>query len=140
MSGLNFNYHNGSLDIRISGQRIARNIQKAQVNLDREVLQDSNLYVPFRSDTLRNSGISHTVLGSGEIQWKTPYAHYQYVGKDMIGTVSKRHWAMRNEPKMYNGKALQYHTPGTGSHWFEKAKRVHGKKWVKNVKKIAGGS
>lgn len=139
MGTYNFQYHNGSLDIRISGNRIAGNIQRAQMHLDKDVLEDSNKYVPFRAGELRRSGIRNTVLGSGTVQWNTPYAHYQYTGKDMIGTVTKRHWAMEGEPKMYNGRALQYHTAGTGAFWFEKAKMVHGKAWIRKVKKIAGG-
>ena len=139
MQPFNFHYYNGSIDIRLSGERITGNIQRAQMYLDEAIVRDCNQYVPFRSGRLRDSGTDHTIIGSGEVQWKTPYAHYQHTGKDMIGTVSKRHWVMKGEPKMYNGKALQYHTVGTGSFWFEKAKRVHGKQWVKNTKKIAGG-
>lgn len=131
--------HKCGLHVRISGNRIGANLERAQEYLDNAVLQDSNLFVPRREGRLRDSGIDHTVIGSGLVQWKTPYAHYQHAGKDMIGIVSKRHWAMKGEPKMYNGKSLRYHTAGTGSYWFDKAKKVHGKQWVKNTKKIAGG-
>jgi len=139
MDSVNFNYHNGSLRIKISGVRIQKNIASAQAYLDNAVLTDTNCYVPFRSGELRRSGIRNTVIGSGEVKWVTPYAHYQHKGKDMIGVYTKRHWAMRGEPKEYNGRALTYHTAGTGDHYFEKAKQVHGKEWVKKVKKIAGG-
>lgn len=133
------NFHNGSIKIQISGKRIQQNLVKSQLYLDGQVLEDSNKYVPFRSGELRRSGIRNTVIGSGEVKWAILYAHYQHKGKDMVGTMTKRHWAMRGEPKEYNGRALEYHTPDTGSHWFEKAKRIHGKSWVKKVKKIAGG-
>ncbi len=131
--------HDCNVHIRIRGNRLGVDLERAQAYLDNSVLEDSNMFVPFRSGDLRRSGIRHTVIGSGTVQWKTPYAHYQHTGKDMIGIVSKRHWAMKGEPKMYNGRALRYHTAGTGSYWFDKAKKVHGKQWVKNTKKIAGG-
>ena len=139
MRPFEFRYNNGSLNIKISSARIQKNIAAAQCYLDNAVLRDSNLYVPYRNNKLRQSGINHTVIGSGEVKWCTPYAHYQHEGKAMVGVRTKRAYALRGEPKEENGKALQYHTAGTGSHWFEKAKRVHGKEWVKNVKRIAGG-
>lgn len=139
MDKVDFNYHNGSLEIKISGRRIQRNLIKAQRYLDGQVLEDSNKYVPFRNGELRRSGIRNTVVGSGEVKWCTPYAHYQHEGKDMVGTVTKRHWAMRGEPKEYNGRDLIHHTPDTSSNWFKKAKLLHGRDWVKKIKKIAGG-
>lgn len=139
MGEYNFNGSHGRVKIHISDKRLMMNIEKAQCYLDNAVLEDSNQYVPFRSGELRRSGIRNTVIGSGEVKWVTPYAHYQHEGRDMVGTVTKRHYAMQGEPKEYNGLSLQYHTAGTGSYWFEKARSVHGKDWVKNVKKIAGG-
>lgn len=139
MGNVDYSYNNGSIKIKISGRRIQQNLAKAQRYLDGQVLEDSNKYVPFRNGELRRSGIRNTVIGSGTVQWNTPYAHYQYKGKDMIGTVTKRHWAARGEPKEYNGKKLRYHTAGTSGSWFEKAKKVHGKDWVKKAKRIAGG-
>ena len=139
MGNYDFKGSHGRIEIHISDSRIMKNIEKAQCYLDNAVLEDCNQYVPFRNGELRRSGIRNTVIGSGEVKWVTPYAHYQYEGKDMIGTVTKRHFAMQGEPKEYNGLALRYHTAGTGSQWFEKAKRVHGKDWIKQVKKKAGG-
>lgn len=139
MKSFKFQYDNGSLNIKISGARLEKNIAAAQCYLDNVVLRDSNRFVPFRNNILRQSGINHTVIGRGQVKWVTPYAHYQYIGKDMVGVSTKRHWAAKGEPKEYNGKSLRYHTSGTGSHWFEKAKKVHGKDWIKKVKKIAGG-
>lgn len=139
MAKITFRSDNGSIHVRINGSRIMANITKAQMYLDNAVLRDSNLYVPHRQGELRRSGIRNTVLGSGEIRWVTPYAHYQYVGKDMVGIKSKKHWARKNEPKEYNGRYLQYHAKNTGSRWFKTAKRIHGEEWVNKVKKIAGG-
>lgn len=139
MDKTEYSYNNGSIKIKISGRRIQRNLIKAQEYLDSVVLTDCRPYIPNRNGMLSNLDKNKTVIGSGEVIWEGPYAHYQYTGKDMIGVYTKRHWAMRYEPKEYNGRALKYHTPGTGPYWFEKAKRVHGKEWIKQVKKIAGG-
>lgn len=138
MGKYEFKDSNGRIHIRISDNRIMKNIAQAQCYLDEAVLEDSNLYVPFRAGELRRSGIRNTVIGSGTVQWCTPYAHYQYMGKDMVGVMTKRHFALSGEPKEYNGEMLSYHTSGTGAGWFEKAKKNHKKTWIKKVKKIAG--
>lgn len=139
MKPFQFQYSNGRLNIKISGARLQKNIAAAQCYLDNAVLRDSNRYVPYRNNVLRESGENNTVIGSGEVKWCTPYAHYQYKGRAMVGVMTGSAFARTGEPKRYNGEALQYHTAGTGSHWFEKAKRVHGKEWIKGVKKKAGG-
>ena len=63
--------------------RISAAIHKAQMKLDAQVLADSNYYCPLRASqggTLQKSAIINTVLGSGLVQWKTPYARRQYYG------------------------------------------------------------
>lgn len=131
--------YDGRINIRISDKRIQENLVKAQRYLDNVVLTDCNKYVPFRSGKLRQSGINNTVIGSGEVQWRTPYAHFQHEGKTMVGIQSRSPFAAKGEPKEYDGGELQYHTEGTGPKWFEKGKRLHGKDWIKGTKKIAGG-
>lgn len=51
---------------------------KAQKYVDSEVLRLSDPYVPFDTGMLKKSGISGTVLGSGEVDYTAPYARPQY--------------------------------------------------------------
>lgn len=119
--------------------RLRSNLDAAQKYLDNRVLQDSNVFVPFRGDKLRESGTNGTVIGSGEVKWISPYAHYQYEGKTMVGVQSRSAWARQGEPKVYDGGNITYHAEGTGSHWFQKASEHHKKDWVRGTKKVAGG-
>lgn len=148
MSNIHVKSADGRINIQISSDRIMRNVLKAQEYLDQQVLNDCEQYIPYRNDGLRESGNTNTVVGSGVVQWKTPYAHYQYEGIKYVDPVS--HASQSYVPnvgyrsrqyvrKVPSGEPLQYHTEGTGDHWFETAKAANGKEWIQNVKKIAGG-
>lgn len=148
MGNVDYSYNNGSIKIKISGRRIQQNLVRAQKYLDRAVINDTNKYVPYRSGVLRLSAKNNTVIGSGEVKWCTPYAHYQHEGTVYVDSVTGvaafyiegvGFRSRKDVPKVPSNRALRYYTPGTGAHFFEKAKRIHGKTWVKKVKKIAGG-
>ena len=128
----------GSVKFRLDTNRMDKRFQRAQAYLDNRVLMDSNSFAPKASNTLRANGIRNTRLGSGLVCWYTPYAHYQYEGRSMVGKYSKRAWANKGEPKVYNGKHLTYSQPGARARWFDVAKRKYMNSWLKGVKKIIG--
>lgn len=130
----------GSVKLKIDTKAIDADFNKAQVYLDNRVLTDSNAYAPKETNTLRASGIRYTKLGSGLVWWNQRYAHYQYEGRAMVGKYSRRAWANRGEPKVYNGKHLTYSQPMAQSKWFEAAKKKFLDSWIKGVKKIIGGN
>ena len=130
----------GSVKLKIDTKEIDKNFNKAQVYLDNRVLMDSSAHTPKQTNVLRASGIKHTRLGSGTVCWNTPYAHYQYEGRAMVGKQSRRAWARKGEPKVYNGKHLTYSQPSARAKWFEVAKKKFLDSWIKGVKKIIGGS
>lgn len=86
----------------------------AQAQLDQDVLKDSNYFIPFDTGHLRDSSLIHTRIGSGKIVWKTKYAKYQYYGVDF------------NFSHDVN--------PNASSLWFERAKSLHKKDWLKDMK------
>lgn len=90
--------------------------QKAQKWLDNEVLKDSDEYVPMDTGNLRNSGISGTKVGSGEVVYNAPYAKKMYYGKH------------------YNFSKDKH--PKACAQWFEKAKATKKDAWVKGANKI----
>lgn len=55
-------------------------MHKAQIKLDAQIIADSNFYCPLKTGALQKSAITNTVLGSGKIIWRTPYARVQYYG------------------------------------------------------------
>lgn len=93
---------------------IERRTETAQKILDSEVLKDSNYFIPIDSHNLEASGIEQTVLGSGEIVWRMPYARVQYYGVNFDHSKSQN--------------------PNATAKWFESAKARHKKKWVEIVK------
>jgi hypothetical protein len=60
------------------GQIYNGRLIKAQMRIDSEVLKHCSKRVPFDSGTLHASGILNTILGSGLIVYKTPYARRMY--------------------------------------------------------------
>ena len=90
-------------------------IEKRQKFLDSEVLKDSNYFCPLKEGTMQKSGILNTVLGSGVVQWKTPYVRYQYYLGEKVSPSQIKYSHNKNaQPK-----------------GFEAAKARHLKKWEK---------
>lgn len=119
--------------------RMDKRFQVAQIHLDNRILRDSNVYAPEDAGVLVGSSLTNTKPGTGEVIWKTPYAHYQYEGKAMVGVETKRPWARKHEPKEYNGKYLHYNKESARAHWFEEAKRHHLKEWERGVEEDLNG-
>ena len=136
--------HIGNVDIDISDARLRRNMKEAQKLLNMQVVADCDPLIPFRQGSLRNSVNYPQGIYGGEIEYNTPYAHYQYMGdvygpnipiRDTEGNIT----GWWSPPKKHpTGRKLQYHTAGTGDHWFSKAKEMHKDEWVRLVKQTAG--
>lgn len=141
---MKINNHVGSVHIKLDTKRIDRNIKKAQELLNMQIVADSEPYVPFRQGALKSSVRFPQGIDGGEIEYNTPYAHYLYQGevygpnipiKDAQGNITG--W-ISPPSKSPTGRRLQYHTPGTSDHWFEKAKSEHLNDWVDLVKRTVG--
>lgn len=109
-----------------------------------QVVADCDPLIPFQQGALRNSVNYPQGIYGGEIEYNTPYAHYQYEGivygpnipiRDAGGNITGWYSPPSKNP---TGRPLTYHTAGTGDHWFEKAKAQHGDDWVRLVKRTAG--
>lgn len=135
---MKFSTVHGHLNITLDTRRMEGNFADAQRYLDLRVIRDTEPFVPFDRGVLRNSAKYATRVGSGQVVYKTPYAHYLYNGELMVGVTSRSSYAKAGEPKEYTGRPLTYHTPGTGAMWFEESKRKNLKSWVKGVKERVG--
>ena len=141
---MQLNNHIGNVDIRLDTSRIDGNLKEAQKLLNMQVVADSEPFVPFQQGGLREKVDYPKGIYGGEIEYSSIYAHYQYMGivygpnypiRDSDGNVI----GWRSPPvKHPTDRPLTYKTPGTGSHWFEKAKAQHKGEWVKLVKQTAG--
>lgn len=132
-----------NIEFAMDTSRMDRRLHIAQVHLDNRILMDSSAFMPKSpgsgGGTLIGSGITHTVPGSGLVTWHTPYAHYQYEGRAMVGKDTGRAWARKHEPKVYNGKHLKYTQKKARARWFEAAKQRYLKKWQKGVQEDLHG-
>ncbi len=136
--------HIGSVDIHIDTKRIDKNLREAQKLLNQQIVADCDPLIPFQQGALRNSVNYPEGVYGGKIEYNTPYAAYQYRGevygpnipiKDSAGNIT----GWYSPPKKYpTGRPIHYHTPGTGDHWFSKAKEAHKDDWVRLVKETAG--
>jgi len=84
----------------------------AQKVVDSEVLRLNTPLIPFDKGILNESGILHTVIGSGKVTYKTPYAR-----------------------KMYYNPQLNFQgAPLRGAFWFERMKSSN----KEYIEKLAG--
>ena len=136
--------HIGNVDIQLNTDRLDRNLKEAQKLLNEQVVADCDPLIPFQQGALRNSVNYPQGIYGGEIEYNTPYAHYQYQGeiygpnypiRDSQGNITGFYSPPKKNP---TGRPLQYHTAGTGDHWFDRAKDQHGKEWIDLVKRTAG--
>ena len=124
----------GNVNIKLDTKRMDGNLRRAQDKLDMQVLNDMIPYMPFQQGAMVGAT---NIIEPGLIETNIPYAHYQYMG-ELYLTEDGRSFAQKYEKKYPTGTPLNYHAAGTGDHWFEAAKREHGKQWVDLVKREAG--
>lgn len=96
---------NGKINSKIKN----RVSELVQARLDTQVLKDSNYYAPEDTGFLKASGITGSKIGSGVLEWSTPYAREQYYGRP-------------NKSKDRN--------PNARMKWFEGAKAVNLQEWI----------
>lgn len=69
---------------------------KVQQYIDSEVLRLTDPYVPMDTSNLKKSGTRHTKIGSGNVEYKTPYAKRQYFDNKGNGLRGKQ-WFERSK-------------------------------------------
>lgn len=95
----------------------------AQMQLDQDVLKDSNYYIPKAIGTLEGSGVRASQVGKGKVIWDTPYARRLYYNPQYNFSKDKN--------------------PNARGLWFEAAKAKKKGNWLdearKNYKKYFRG-
>lgn len=125
--GLTFDIHNAGLD-DLKG-RMDQACTKAEHILAQQVKKDTEPYVPMRSGSLRN----RTRVVGNKIIYPGPYARYLYYGKLYVDPVTGSPFARKGVTKVQAvpDTNLEYHHPGTRSHWFEASKAQNKEKWLR---------
>ena len=112
--------------------------------MNEQVVSDCEPLIPFQQGGLRNSVWYPDGIFGESVEWNTPYAHYQYMGKVYGPNIPKYDengnligfWSPpKKDP---TGRPIKYHQAGTTDHWFEDAKRKHLHEWEKLVKDTMG--
>jgi hypothetical protein len=88
---------------------------KVQKFIDSECLRLCQNKVPKDTETLIESGRINTVIGSGEVKWRTPYARRWYY-----------------VPAQFQG------SPERGNYWFERMKQQYKEQILSGAKRLAG--
>ena len=98
-----------------------------------------NPFIPFQNGMLRRL---KTYPSTSKIKYISPYAHYQYKGKEYISPrlgvsgiplKSDRWWSPKGEKKIASGKKLKNHEPGTGPEWDKLVMEKKGKELIQDV-------
>ena len=131
--------------MEIDLNRFEKQYNKAQYKLDSMVMDSMVPFMPMETGTFINvtRAMSAALAGSGKVVAAAPpMGRFLYNGKLMIGEYTLSAFAAKGEKKVVTDTDLQYskttHSEAQ-SHWFEAAKAKDGKKWIAEVKHIAGG-
>lgn len=96
-------------------------------------LMDS--YVPMQSGPLKNA----KYIGYDQVEYRTPYAHYQYRGVLMLAPNGSC-WARTGERKHDSDRELTYHgAPKRGKEWDKRMWADHGKRLTAQAARMCGG-
>lgn len=100
---------------------------KAEHILATQAAKDTAPYVPMRNGVLRG----RTRVQGKQIIYPGPYARYLYYGKLYVDPVTGSPFARKGVTKIpaVPERELQFHHPGTRSHWFEYSKAKNKDKW-----------
>lgn len=90
---------------------------EVQKFIDSECLRLCDRKIPKDNGVLIQSGIINTQIGSGKVQWKTPYARRLY----------------------YHPEYNFNQSPERGAYWFDRMKTQYKKQILKGAAKVAGG-
>ncbi len=128
--------------IEVDMSRFEKQFQEAQFYLDSQVMTDMVPYMPSRTNAFVNlvRARSAALAGSGVVvAGVPPSGRFLYEGKVMIDPVTGSPWARPGAKKVVTNRPLTYSNPQATPHWFDTAKERHGKQWVEETKRIAGG-
>ncbi len=114
---------------------------RAQAYIDQACIRHMDKYTPMLTGTLKRSATVGTKIGSGKIEYASPYARYQYYGKLMVSSVTGSPYARQGEKKVLTSTDLTYNTashPLAGPFWFERMKADKGEAIKKGAAAIVG--
>ena len=137
-----FSFVQGDIKVKVNLSRFERQYRDAQFFLDSQVMTDMVPYMPHDTGTFINltRAQSAALAGTGTvIAAAPPMGRFLYEGKVMVDPETGSPFARKGAKKVETERPLTYSNPKATPHWFDAAKKKHGKSWVKGVKRRAGG-
>ena len=143
---------NTTVDLNLD--RFEKQFQKAQFDLDSTIMADMESFMPKQDGNFVNTtkAKSAAIAGSGKVYAAAgPFGRFLYKAKNMVDEVTGSPFARPAARKVlvseFRGKTNAKENldlsrginPQAQPHWFEAAKDVHGKVWIRKAKKTAGG-
>ncbi len=115
----------------------------AQAYVDQNCIRYMDKFTPMRTGQLKRSVTIGTKIGTGRIEYASPYARYQYYGKLMVSSITGSAFARQGEKKVLTSIDLTYDTsshPLAGPFWFERMKSECADKIRRGAAAIMGGT
>lgn len=149
-----FSVVKNGVQIEVKLDRFSKQYNDAQYELDTMIMTHMKPYMPHQDGSFIaiTEGMSQALAGTGKVVAAAPpMGRFLYEGKGMVDPETGSTWARKGAKKVlvsqYKGKTnakekldfSKKHNPKVQSHWFTAAQKAHGKNWVEEVKKIAGG-
>ena len=119
--------------------------------IDNAVIRYAEDYVPFDTGSLARSPYTETVIGSGEVIYPGPYAHYMYYGEVYGPNIWNEDGHVENAPQPYfspagqskypTGRPITYATdknPLAGSFWIPRMWADHKADIIREAKAAVG--
>lgn len=134
-----YSFSQDGVTIRISMARPNRNLKRAQMWLEQQVINDMLPLMPLRTGGLqqRTRMMNTVMLGIGKV-WAAapPYGRFLYGGKVMVDPVTGSPWARKGAKKVVTSRELTFSRPGAVARWFEAAKATKLERWKRGVATI----
>ena len=133
------------ITIEIDLSRFEKQFKDAQYWLDNQIMTDMVPFMPMQTGTFINltRAESAALAGTGTVVAGTPpMGRFLYEGLVMVDPETLSPWARPGVAKVLTDRPLNLSSaahPMATPHWFEAAKDIHGKEWIKGVKERAGG-
>lgn len=141
----------GNIRVQLDMSRFEGQFNQAQYELDSMVMTSMVPFMPHGSGVFVNRTLieSRSMAGTGRVCAAAgPFGRFLYKGKTMVDSATGSPWARPAAKKVlvsqYGGKTnakedLTFSNRKAQPEWFEAAKKVDGRKWIRKVKRIAGG-
>lgn len=143
-----------NMTLDLSLERLEKQFQRAQYDLDSTVMTDMEAFMPKQTGNFVNTtkAMSAAIAGSGKVVAAAPpFGRFLYYGKTMVdietGSPFARPAAKKVLVSEFGGKTNAKENlnlsrginPQAQADWFEVAKKYYGKVWIRKTKKTAGG-